>query len=190
VRHLSALALLSMITRTSAVAQADRCGGGTARYLMTARGDTVAAESVALDSTTIQSQLEILKAGVRRHHGVAFGPGIETRSAYVKVWPAGAVQTGPPTQQAVVKFTGTAAQTVVTQGTQSQIQLDAVESGTLPFMSGSVLYLQLISMRAAAVARDTVRVPLVWLFSGGQLDTAYVSSRGRDSVSIETGVGS
>ena len=75
------------------------------------------------------------------------------------------------------------------QGSRSQVQADAIEAGTVPFMSGSVLYLQLLAMRARAASRDTVRIPMLWLFSGGQIDTAYVSARGRDSVSIRTGGG-
>ena len=188
-RRIGAVVLLLCVTQTSIVAQAGRCGGGTAQYLATSNGDTVSAEGIDVGSSTVQSQLQLLKLGAVRRQGVAFGPGISATTAYVDVWQPGSVQSGPPNQHAVVTFAGNSAQAVVMQGSRSQVQADAVEAGTLPFMNGSVLYLQLIAMRAAIAARDTVRVPLLWLFSGGQLDTAYVSPYGRDSISIRTGVG-
>ena len=183
-RRICTIILVSAVLRTPSFAQSGRCGGGTAQYLQTTGSDTVAAEGVAVDSTAIQSQLQVLKVGALRRHGVAFDPAITTRAAYVDIWQPGTEQSGPPTQHAQVKFSASAAEVVVQQGSRSQVQVDAVESGTLPFMSGSVLYLQLIAMRAAAVGRDSVRVPLLWLFSSGQLDTAHVLARGRDSVSI------
>jgi hypothetical protein len=151
--------------------------------------DTVSAEAVHIKTDSAQSQLQILRGDALRRHAVTLSTGITPLKAYVDMWQPGAAQSGVPTQRAVVQFTGGAAQATVMQGSRSQVQIDAIEPGTLPFMNGSMLYLQLIAMRAASAARDSVRVPLLWLFSGGQLDTAYVFRRGRDSVTIRTGVG-
>jgi hypothetical protein len=188
-RHFGALALLSFTVAAPALAQVRRCGGGTAQYLRLFNRDTVSAEGVDIAADSVQSQLQMLPGTVLRKHAVTLSSGVIPVKAYVDVWQAGAAHTGPPTQRAVVQFTGGVAQATVIQGSRSQVQLDPVEPGTLPFMSGSMLYLQLIAMRATAAAQDSVRVPLLWLFSGGQVDTAFVTRRGRDSVSIRTGVG-
>lgn len=55
-------------------------------------------------------------------------------------------------------------------------------------MSGSVLYLQLVAMRATAMAQGSVRIPLLRLLPGGELDSAFVMRRGRDSVDVRIGV--
>jgi hypothetical protein len=175
---------------------AQRCaaapdGGWT--VVSTVGADTLAVERLTERGRVWRAEMDARKQQAMLRLTAALDADRLVSSVEVETWHPGRDRAGPPTQHSVVAFApGLATADVRSPGTERrQQQADSVPAGTLPFMTSMTFYLDLLVRRAAAVraaagtaAADPVRVPVLWLFTGGHLEHAHVVRRGRDSVTI------
>jgi len=107
----------------------------------------------------------------------------------ISIWHAVADSGSPPTQWAQVVFSDRAAlATVAARGRGAQVQHDTIPPGAMPYMNNVPIFLELVRRRAARLSADSAKVPVLWLFSGGELDTVAVTRAAADSVVLRLSV--
>ena len=177
-------AAVEVLAAVEVRAQSNSCPT-TAPYVLLSGTDTLSIERLDLTDSTFFSRVD----AVAQNASLKFGGRVNANglvdSMSVEIWQSSRVPTGPADQHATVVFSSSGAQALVAApGRAPQLQHDATPPGTLPYMANAGLFLELITRRAMREPNDTDQVPILWLFTGGEIDSARVTVRGDRSLSI------
>lgn len=160
----------------------------TAPYVLLRGTDTLSVERLDLTDSTFFSRVDAIAQKATLKFGGRLDANGLVDSLSVEIWQSSRVATGPADQRATVVFSSSGAQALVeAPGRAPQVQHDATLPGTLPYMANAALFLELIARRALRVASETDQVPVLWLFTGGELDSARVTANGDRSSRIAIG---
>ena len=147
--------------------------------------DTISiSQSIVTDSTFTSHDRAVTQGALLRFAGRR-GPSGAVENLTVRIWHDVVDSLNAPTQQADVEFGAAEVISRVASPTRGvQLQRDAVRHGTMPYMAQVPLFLELVQRRALHEAVDSVQVPTLWLFTGGETDDFQVLRRTGDSVVV------
>ena len=176
------VAVLTAAAGTPLHSQLPTCSD-TTEYVWLDGKDTIAVERVYIGAAAFHSRMNALS---QKAHLVYFGQlgadGLVTEMT-VNVWQPGADTARIPSQVASVRFAPTAVSSLVASPAgRVQAQQDSVSAGTMPFMTGVLVFLELAYRRARTAGLDSI--PMLWLFTGGHREAAKVQSWALDSIRI------
>jgi hypothetical protein len=157
----------------------------TGEYVDVSGADTIGVSFVTItDSSVASTSRAVAQGAVFRFRGQR-GTSGEITSLHTEVWPPGADTAGAPGQVADLRLTGTELTVRVAAPTRGmQVQRDRMPAGGVLYMSSVSLFLELLQRRGSAAVGQSTIVPVLWLFSGGAVDTVRVSRVAADSVSV------
>jgi hypothetical protein len=160
----------------------------TTPYIVLSGPDTIAVSWVSVTDSTVESQDRAVSQGaLLRFRGRRSLSGA-LEQMQVRIWHSIADSAGAPTQQALLDFRPTEVVAVVSApgrgSTEVQVQHDPVRPGTMPYMANSPLFLELLQRHASHALTDSVRVPVLWLFTGGATDDVVLLRPAADSVIV------
>jgi hypothetical protein len=162
---------------------------GTIGYAVLAGTDTVALSWNSISDSTFSADVTARSQGaILKIRGRLAPSGLVERVG-ISVWHAIADSGRPPTQTAEVVFRGRDVMATVAAPTRGvQIQHDTVPPGAMPYMGNMPVFLELVRRRAAHLSAESAAVPVLWLFSGGELDTVRVTRIAADSMVLRLSV--
>jgi hypothetical protein len=185
--RLSPVVPLIMCALAASRIESQKCPKGLA-YLGLQGKDTAAIETVTFTGSEFASVLRGAGPGpLLSYHGT-LGPDGLVKSVTVDVWQVTADSAGPPAQHAIVSFSGkvmTALVAAPSRGIQSQ--RDSIPEGALPFMAGATVFLELLNRRSRYLGTPSgiVSIPVIWLFTGGALDSVRIHTQLGSDIAIE-----
>jgi len=136
--------------------------------------DTLSVERLRVRGSSFESSLLSVSQGALLRLSGILGEDGSVRRIRVAVWHSAGDSARMPTQQAEVVFAERLVSAVVLGGSRLQPQVDTVPAGTLPFMEGHVLFMDLVRRRSLRRLTGADTIPVLWLFTAGQVDTAVV----------------
>ena len=147
--------------------------------------DTIARSHVMLSDSTFESSTHAISQGALiRHTGRLSAAGLP-RTLHFEVWPPGADSAGPPAQIADITVQGTDVTARVAAPTRGvQVQHDRLPPGGVLYMSGPPLFLEFLQRQVHVAVGATTTVPVLWLFTGGVVDTVQVTRPASDSLIV------
>jgi hypothetical protein len=148
--------------------------------------DTITLSRVALTDSTFESTTHsVSQNALVRYTGRLSASG-EPRSLHFEVWPRVADSAGPPAQIADVAIQGADVTARVASPTRGiQMQHDRLPSGGVLYMTGVPLFLEFVQRHVHLAVGATTAVPLLWLFTGGAVDTVQVVRPAADSLTVK-----
>lgn len=157
----------------------------TTPYVLLDGVDTIGvSETMVTDSTFTSRDRAVAQRALLRFVGRRDPSGAVTRLT-VRIWHDVADSLDAPTQQADVEFgAAEAVSRVASPARGVQLQRDAVRPGMLPYMANIPLFLELVQRRGSGAIEDSVPVPVLWLFTGGETDEFQVVRPTADSVVV------
>lgn len=189
--HQSSCFLLIFLSSASGSLESQECPRGVA-YIGLQGSDTITTERVFLSPIEFSSVVRGVGAGpLLKYHGL-FTSEFLVESMTVDVWLSLADSTMPAAQHASVTFKEREVTAVVSAPSRGiQSQQDSIPEGTLPYMTGAAVFLELLNARSRYLKLRSVSIPVVWLFTGGALDTVHITTQPKDSIimsSSQTGM--
>lgn len=175
--------LLCLIT-TPVLGQLPRCSD-TTDYAWLERGDTTSVERMYVGSGSFISRMDARSQRAHLVYAGKLGPDGLVTEMTVNVWRPGADTADVPTQVASVQFGPTIVRALIASPAgRVQLQQDSVTPGSMPYMSGVVVFLELARRRAEYLGPAAGAIPMLWLFTGGHREEAHVHGWGLDSARI------
>ncbi len=157
----------------------------TGDYVDLAGADTVGVSLVTITDSSVESTTRAVgQGGLLHFHGqrnVAGG----LAALHVEIWSSVADSAGPPTQIAdlqVLNDEVVAHLAAPSRGLQEQ--RDRKPPGGVLYMARIPLFLELLQRHVRVPIGSSTRVPVLWLFSGGAVDTVRVSRLASDTITI------
>lgn len=146
--------------------------------------DTIYVSSVALTDSTFTSTTRGLPEGTLVRHSGRLAEG-EARTMHVEIWPHIADSAGPPDQIADVTIQGADVFARVAAPTRGvQMQHDRLPAGGVLYMTAVPVFLEFLQRQVHAPVGATTTVPVLWLFTGGAVDTVRVERTAADSLTL------
>ena len=155
----------------------------TTPYVVLNGADTVGVSWNTVTDFTFDATVHAVSQGALLRFSGRRSPAGDVERMNVRIWHNIADSAAVPTQQATVEFRpGEVVSVVSAPARGSQTQRDPVPPGSLPYMANVPLLLELIQRRVPRGAAAPVQVPVLWLFTGGEMDRVQVSQPAPDSV--------
>ena len=158
---------------------------GTATFVVTQAGDTLAVERVTRTSARVESDLAVRGQGVRMQFSLDLTPQALVSSMEIAVRLAGATPDAPPAQAATLAFRGDSVIAELTAPARTT-QRFAVGTGALPFVNLSMAVTEQLVRRARALGGRRAEVPM-FVVGGGQVMRAVVTWSAADTAVISLG---
>jgi uncharacterized protein len=163
---------------TPLAAQAEERGA----FVVIAGVDTFAVERFTRTPARLEGELTGAALG-RLLWSAEPGPAATMEVLRLRAWRPGADPDAEPFQQVELRIVGDSAIVQITTPTGTTMQRLATRAGAMVYLNPSFAQVEQIVMRAAALGREPVTIPLL-LVQGGQTLDAVVSFIGSDSASV------
>lgn len=152
-------------------------------YAQLAGTDTIGVMTQSVDDTAFAADVYAQSQGALLKVRGRLAPSGLVEQVHVAVWHVAADSTRPPTQVADVEFRDREAVSVVAAPTRGvQVQQDSIPIGAMPYMANIPVFLELVRRRADRLGPGTAEVPVLWLFTGGELDTVRLLAPSPDTM--------
>lgn len=153
-----------------------------APYVVLNGPDTVGVSWTTITDSTFESSVHAVSPRALLRFSGRRSPSGAVERLEIRTWHDIADTAGAPTQLASVAFgQGDAVAVVSAPGRGSQVQRDSVPPGSMPYMANVPLFLELMQRRMVPSPGDTVEIPVLWLFTGGEIDRVRMSRPTADS---------
>lgn len=184
--HLVTLVVIGCLAGTSLPAQTApstvHCRS-TGEYVELEGRDTIMRSRVALTDSTFESTTQAVSQGALVRYTGRLSAAGQPRVLHIEIWPHIADSASAPAQIADVTVDGADVQARVAAPTRGiQLQHDRLPPGGILCMTGAPLFLEFLQRQAHLPVGTTGTVPVLWLFTGGHVDTVQVTRPAADSV--------